>query len=555
MSSNTNLSMAEVESNTILSTAEIESSLRENETSLAEVNELLVLSPEEPELLNLVEVLQNLIKLQQIQLLESKKNDLLKLLGGPVESSDQIIGERSNSAEESIQSDSLTYDERIPIKPNADADSDLNKLKVGDKCCVPFTHPEYQKVYFLPGLIQNINSETKTFNVLILTPIIPTLRICEAYMSNKCNHQQQQQCKRSHGEEFSSDLVVPYELLFINQTNAYKIGRNFWTKYNDGVWYMAKLIGIEPEGSSFRVIYKGYENQDPHGVVVGPDEIIPVQSLDEEEEIDSEQNNYSDNESDFSDDFLSDDSPPSREDLKLDHVSDDETNNIAEWEKHTTGVASRMMKKMGYKMGEGLGKNNEGIVNPIEVKIFSQGVSLDYINEKDKPKFKKQKPPKSRDNNHKKGKKRLTSQSTRPHKRAKFRPPFSNSVDDIESQSDVFDFLNATLNKGKKSETQNVNNVVKISSTVTTSDDRSKKSNEINAHLTLYQIQNQLNQTQRELKRVNESLKRNEKNPKMAKHFREKVAQIEVTYRELQRKEKGIQSGLDKEKDQKNIYT
>ncbi|RHZ50552.1 hypothetical protein Glove_495g28 [Diversispora epigaea] len=550
MSSNTDLSKAEIKSNTILSTTEIESSLRENETSLAEVNELLVLSPEEPELLSLVEVLQNLIKLQQMQLLESKKNDLLKLFGGPVESSDQNIGDRSNPAEESTQSDSLTYDERIPIKqPNAD--SDLNKLKVGDKCCVPFTHPEYQKVYFLPGLIQNINSETKTFNVLILTPIIPTIRICEAFMSNKCNQQQQQQCKRSHGEEFSSDLVVPYELLFIDQMNAYKIGRNFWAKYNDGVWYMAKLIGIEPKGSGFRVIYKGYENQDPHGVVVGPDEIIPVQSLDEEEEEenDSEQNNYSDVESDFSDDFLSDDSPPSREDVKLGQVSDGENNNLAEWEKHTTGVASRMMKKMGYKMGEGLGKNSEGIVKPIEVKIFSQGVSLDYINEKDKPKSKKRKPPKSRDS-HKKGKKGLTSQ--RPHKRTKFRQPFSNSVDDIESQSDVFDFLNATLNKGKKSETQNVNNV-KVSSTVTTSDDRSKKPNETNINLTLYQIQNQLNQTQRELKRANESLKRNEKDPRMANHFREKVAQIEVTYRELQRKEKRIQSGLDKEKDQKNM--
>lgn len=54
--------------------------------------------------------------------------------------------------------------------------------------------------------------------------------------------------------------------------------------------------------------------------------------------------------------------------------------------------------------------------------------------------------------------------------------------------------------------------------------------------------------------KAKDSLIRNEKkDPKMAKHFREKVEQIEATYRGLQRREREIQCGLDKEKRQKDM--
>ncbi|CAG7828205.1 unnamed protein product, partial [Allacma fusca] len=53
------------------------------------------------------------------------------------------------------------------------------------------------------------------------------------------------------------------------------------------------------------------------------------------------------------------------------------TGPLGEWEKYTKGIGSKLMAKMGYVVGTGLGRRGDGRIEPVDAVVLPPGRSLD----------------------------------------------------------------------------------------------------------------------------------------------------------------------------------
>ncbi|XP_068695320.1 zinc finger CCCH-type with G patch domain-containing protein-like [Montipora foliosa] len=477
------------------------------------------------DLVKLRDDLVELIHVSEESLLSLKKSKLLQLL----EQEEDTFCDSPSRDNESY--DLNNHDERDSLdnEDSLNIEDDIT----GMKCRISYTQDwgatEHHNamVFDLESIELPDGMEETKVRVLFMNPTHQSMMPCPYFLESKCRFSENT-CRYSHGYLVSVEDLMPFKEPDFSQVQC---GQLCLARYDDGVWYKATIQSIDQDSHSFVVHYNTYNSD----ATLGLDGILPLDQRESE--------NVSDN------DLSS--SSSDNEDIHSINENNDEENavvrlswkpstgpfRLGEWEEHTKGIGSKLMVKMGYIFGKGLGKDGSGIVEPVEAVVLPQGKSLDKIAQ-------------LRENN----------KLCKPGKKKRKKTPQVKNIKlpDKASGGDIFDFINTKLGHKRG----NIHDIrVPVPGTSArefeeTETGKKKKGEDksINWNLQLFKTQEEISVVKKQLKKEETALSRHvDKDEKAASHFRQKVTAMKAHLSQLQEKEKGIQQKLTHRKNHRKL--
>ncbi|CAO3581736.1 unnamed protein product [Absidia cylindrospora] len=306
------------------------------------------------------------------------------------------------------------------------------------------------------------------------------------------------------------------------------------TSMRQQIWKKATLLSSSTGSTGQHQWRISIENGDIS--VVGENQVIPLVYLGEDP------NSNAIHGAEAVDNYSSDnESPPNSVDQTFDNKSMWKSNNsFGTWQSHTSGFGEKMMKKMGYVEGEGLGTTRQGRLEPVEA--YDKGSQY--------------------------------SQSKRPglgslekKKRIKIKTNSSNN-NDMPGTSSMFDLMNSIIDNDKitsdndyqkelmqqqqKQQRQNDNGsgsgsgTNKESDTTTTPKQKNQRR--------LWQLQDKMDRLDKEWRQGMAAVKRN-KGTSMEREFQANVDTIARQLRSVKQEVAQVQGSLTRTKNYEKMTT
>ncbi|KAK2165501.1 hypothetical protein LSH36_49g04016 [Paralvinella palmiformis] len=296
----------------------------------------------------------SLLSLKKSQLLSLVDQQIIQLTttsGGISRADDgQYLDKEMAAFQAAIAEDDTSKDQQwvdSPEEPPLDEDAaDLSEI-IGTKCRAPYERDwggySYHNCMIISVESLEDSGEPKV-RVMFCQPTHLSMLPCPYFLEDRCRFD----------DEKCSKLAVDTDCL---------------VKDVDGVWYRAKVTDVRSDGQMYDVLFESSERTSTIDIA----DIIPCDSLGNDSDVEESQRDLplSDNESDGDDDQLP---------VYL-WRPNQSTSVLGEWENYTKGIGSRLMSKMGYVAGQGLGRECQGRVEPVPIQLLPQGKSLDKIME------------------------------------------------------------------------------------------------------------------------------------------------------------------------------
>ena len=443
---------------------------------------------------HLVLIEEQLLSDPQNESLLSLKNDILHFL--------QIAKAQSSD----IPATNPAHADSSPCASN----SSNSNLVIGANCSIPYSCYTGD-VIRMNCVIMELNHRDSSAVVLFTHPTHLSMVPCEHFLEGRCRFGDE--CRYNHGHKVDIQLIEAYEESDLSQ--AKQDSSCIVYKEDEKIWMPGVIMSIAEDRCDVWVdrLNEKIDVEIKDIFVFKDDPNVEFHSSGEESDVE----------------IRTISSLPTKEE----EVSKSEASSLREasWEKHTRGIGSKLLNKMGYVPGTGLGVESQGRRDPIEIVVLPKGRGLDKCMEVRKNVGIPNIAQKGRSSNHSK-------KYTMKHRQV------SNRSDD-STNLDVFDFLNESMQLQQlvheEKEMRESGIMESGSKRVDTSQSRRIR------------LDKQLRDAKGEVDTLKSSLSRNKKDPVIAKQIEIKLKRAEKDLSRLQREEGSILDKLSSKKQRTNM--